>query len=153
MRFLIISAFFLSSCYPQEWISNWSSNFKAWKDYSITQIASVGVPNSFTKDEQTELLLLFKDLYVATTCSQVQQSIDENPVLVALEKSLNFKRGFLFDVFVNNYSYEESLLQISRTPEETATYSIVSVWKTKAFLEEIQIAVSKVAKCYPEEYL
>ena len=150
MRLLIFSLIFLSSCQSPQFLSDW---FNRWKDSSLTYLASQSTSYSLSEEEREELLYLYGDLLDAKNCSQVQSYIEDNPVIVFFETELDLPKGFLFDVFVNNYSYEASLIQLNRSESEQAAFSTVSVWKTEVSLEDIEYVVNKVSKCYPDEYL
>ena len=150
MRLLIFSLIFLSSCQSPQFLSDW---FNRWKDSSLTYLASQSTRDSLSEEERKELLYLFGDLLNAKNCSQVQSYIENNPVVVFFETELDLPKGFLFDVFVNNYSYEAALIQLDRSRSEQAAFSIVSVWKTKISLKDIEYIINKVSKCYPDEYL
>ena len=133
------------SC-QQGHVQNWLSS---WKDYSLTKLASqVTDSNSLTPEDEEGLLYLFLDLRSASSCSQVQFYIEEDPILRLYEKEFQLKKGFLFDVFLD-YDYEESLLRLSRTREENIAFTVVSFWKTKFSLEEIKKQILTVRSCYP----
>lgn len=147
MRLFIFLVLFLISCQGQ--ISNW---FSQWRDYSLTQMASQATDGSLTESDREDLLFLFDNLRIAKNCNEVQSYVESDRMLYFFEKTLDLQKGFLFDEF-KDYSYEASLFQTSsRSAAEAAVFSIVSVWKTKFSIQEINEVIDKVSKCYPREY-
>ena len=119
----------------------------------MTQLASQAANSSLTAEDREDLLYLFDDLKSARTdCDRIQSYIENNDTLRFFEEQLNLPRGFLFDE-LNDYSYESSLTQMNRNRSEKAVFSVVSVWKTKFSLAEIEQVINRVRKCYPKEYL
>ena len=122
------------------------------KDDVLTQLASRTTDNKLSEDQKEELFELFVGIRDARRCSHVQSHIEENEALQFFERQFNLPRGFLFDGLIS-YSHETSLVTIDRSASENVVFSIVSVWKTEASLEEIEQLIEKVRKCYPDEYL
>ena len=147
MRLFVFLFLLLPAC--QGHISNW---FSQWKDYSLTQMASQATDDSLTERDKEDLLLLLYNLRSAKDCNEVQSYVENDRMLHFFEKTLDLPKGFLFDEF-EDYSYETSFFQASRSTPEAVVFSIVSVWKTEASLQEIKEVVDKVRKCYPREYI
>ena len=140
----------LSSCQGNHFLSHL---FEEVKEYSLTQLASQTTRSSLNAEDREELLYLFDDLESARTdCDRIQFYIENNKTLRFFEEQLALPRGFLFDE-LNDYNYESSLIQMNRSASEKAVFSVVSVWKTKISLKEIEQVISRVRKCYPKEYL
>ena len=140
---------FFAFCFVSLFSCQW---FQQRKDDLLTQLASRATDNKLAEDQQEELLELFVDIRDAKRCAHVQSHIEENETLQFFEKQFNLPRGFLFDGLIS-YSYETSLVTVDRSESENVVFSIVSVWKTEASLEEIEQLIEKVKKCYPDEYL
>lgn len=117
-------------------------------------MASQTVNQNLSLEDKENLLDLFDHLtnISANRCDQIQAYIEDNRTLQLFETSLGLNRGFLFDGLYN-YDYISSLLEFNRDNLGKATFSVVSVWKTTASLEEINGIASKIIKCYPQEYL
>lgn len=146
---LCLSLFSLSSCQGgKDFILDW---FDYWKEQSLTHLASQ-TDSSFSEDIKIELLFLFEDLLYSKGCDEFQSHIENNPALIRIEESLDLNRGFLFDVFINDYDYGLSLFQQSRTAEERAAFSIVSVWKSEFSFKNIEEVADRSIRCYPNEY-
>ena len=149
MRLLIFSFVFLSACNAPKSFSSWLNQ---WKDYSLTRLAS-SADRGLNEEERDGLFALYNDLLLAENCSQIQSYLEDDPVLLLFQKSLNLPRGFLFDVFVDNYSYELSLIKRKRSAAEQVAFTVVSAWKTQVSLEDIKYVITKAVKCYPDEYV
>lgn len=138
--------FFLSlSLLSCQGVANWLSE---WKDYSLTQLASQATDSNLAPKDKEELLDLFLDIRETSKCSQVQRYLENHSILRLFEKEFKLNKGYLFDVFLD-YDYEKSLLNLERTPEENVAFTVVSVWKTKFSLEEIEEVIVAVRSCYP----
>ena len=150
MKFVISVCFFLllSACQTGS-LSNW---FNQGKEDALTYLASQVVDNSLSEETKEDLLYLFVDLKEAKSCSKLQSYIEDNNTLRFFEKHLDLPNGFLFDELLN-YDYEAALTKTDRSEVENVVFSVLSVWKTEASTEEIKELITKVVKCYPDEYL
>ena len=147
MRFFFCFLFFLNSCQADYF----SQMFNQWKDYSLTQLASQTTKEVLPEKDKKKLIYLYQDLSRANNCEEVQSLIEENQILVFFESNMGLNRGFLFDALLN-YNYEKSLF-MNRNKEQQVAFSIVSVWKTKFSLDQINSLIKKINKCYPDEYV
>ena len=151
MKGLILILIFCSSCQQsQQSLSNW---WGSWKDYTITQLASVSSNNYLNEKERQDLLYLFEDLIAAKNCRERQELIEGNQTLKKIGERYELLRGYLFDALFN-YDYEKAITQIrDRSLAEKAAFTVVNVWKTSSSIEKINGVIDKISKCYPEEYL
>lgn len=130
-------------------MSHW---FGQQKEDVLTYLASQATEDNLAEEDKENILLLFIDLWEAKSCSKLRSHIEDNETLRFFEDRYDLPSGFLFDELIN-YDYETSLTNANRDTAETVVFSVVSVWKTRASVEEIEEVVTKVVKCYPDEYL
>ncbi|MCY4321801.1 MAG: hypothetical protein OXC37_05310 [Bdellovibrionaceae bacterium] len=151
MKRFILIIIFCSSCQNGQFqgFSDW---FDAWKDYSVTYLASQSTDSYLTIQQRDDLLDLFEDLQGANTCRERQDLVEKNQTLKTFGRQYNFLRGYLFDILFN-YDYETALLQINRSDEERVAFTVVNAWKTIASINEINRLIDQISKCYPKEYV
>ena len=119
-----------------------------WKEYLSTQAASQTTSALSAQDRQ-DFISLYRDLADSrTNCSDVKWYLERHRVLMKFEKSFNLQTGFLFDELMD-YDHQNSLFQQTRNSAETVAFTVVSAWKTKFSLSEIQNVITKVRECYP----
>ena len=149
MRYWILFLVFFTSCQGGGYFSDlWSS----WKDYTVTQIASQSAESYLGKNEREALLDLFDDLNQNISCDKRQELIEKNDTLYLFGKEYKQPHGYLFDILFN-YDYESAFTKIDKTIEEKLAFTIVSVWKTIASIDQINRVVEEISKCYPKEYV
>ena len=144
---LLFPLFFISSLFG---CKNYVSDlFSQWKDYSLTQMASHVADTNLSPDDKEALWDLFLDIEKGN-CSEVQYYFSNHDVLNLYRKEFNLPKKDLLKVF-RYYDYEKSLLNTGKTTSEAVAFAVVSVWKTKFSLADIQDVITKIRLCHPKD--
>ena len=149
MKLLFLTYFFIILCSCQ-FSSQLESLFHAFKDQTLTELASQNTKGALTQEQKAQLFILFLDMEETQNCPQLIRLVENNDFSEDYEESHNLTKGFLFDIF-HEYTYEKfvfSGVDLSQQPERLAWF-IASTWKTKFSTARINSVLADLTYCYP----
>ena len=126
--------------------------FNDWKEYTHTKLASAMSGATFSEEQEIDIFVLYQEIISADRdCGKIQEEIEDNETLLAYEKLFGFKKGFLFDEFMD-FEYTKAVTTPTQDPRKMVALSVAAVWKQETSLEDLRMIIEQIRKCYPREY-
>lgn len=126
------------------------SGCSGWVTPLVSEIASSSSEQFFTSQQKGDILELLDDILHAESCGELRNAIDYNPTIQEIEETYRLKEGFLHDELFYFFSLQN---WTHASQGNHLVRGIVTAWLSKTDLTTVRIAINRVQKCHPRNYI